>query len=87
MHREQGRTAWCGARCLVLVKVKTSTLAGLIGVVDRWADSNCACSTCVGSTEVVCKPLEDIGTQVILVDDGHVAGWLLRSLKIGADRT
>ena len=65
-------------------QVQTGALAGLVSVVDWWADGNGTGRTGVRAAEVVGKALENVWVQLVLVDDGDVAGWTLGTLKIAA---
>lgn len=65
-------------------QVKAGSLAGLIGVVDRRADGNRGRCARIGGAQVESQTLESVGSQVVLVHYGHIAGRSLGSLQIRA---
>lgn len=66
---------------LVVLQVKASSLAGLIGVVDRRHNGNTRSGTGVGRAQAVAELLEDIWAEIVLIDNGDVT-----SRALGADK-
>lgn len=63
-------------------EVESGSLAGLIGVINRRADSHRRCGACVRGAEIKCQTLEGVGAHVVLIYDSYVASWAFGALEI-----
>lgn len=65
-------------------QVQSGSLASLIGVVNRRADSDRCCCARVGGTEIKGQTLERVRPHIILIHDCDITRRPLGSLQIRA---